>query len=266
MCTDQISFRLGLGASVTEYHAREAENRKLRNQLLSHSKKHAARDEQQGTSNSVQSALKRKANSDEEESDDQEDSRAGSFHKKKARSAVPVQHQSTPQRSTATSTSTLFNPPTPSAPSPSPSPVKKAPQAVAGASFYGNATATTSNMSLLSKNQRKKERDRLKRQELQRLKEEESRREAEDEARALLGSDDVVEDSTSVLDKLKRPDLNGEDQDASDEYREVNMEMSSPVRGDSQGSPGEGRKKKKRRRSKQKENGDPPVQQPLLNL
>lgn len=288
-------YRLGFGASASEYHAKEAENRKLRNQLLAHSKKHAARDGE-GTSNGMTLDLKRKSNDLDEEDD--EDSRAGSF-KKKARAAEPS--LMTPQKATALATaSNLFNPPTPSAISPSGSPIKKSPKAVAGASFYGAApvASTSTNMSGLSKNQRKKERERIKRQEAQRLKEEESRREAEADARALLGSDDAVDNALDSLrdrnqvvvrgGEVSEDDSAGDAEDTArlllgsavekapsaprsltsghdgDDDGNANVDASDPPKGDVSASPDS--KKKKKRRRKHKENGEQTASKPLLNL
>ncbi|KAM0791342.1 hypothetical protein ACM66B_005810 [Microbotryomycetes sp. NB124-2] len=62
--------RLGLGASVSAYHVQQAEDRKLRNQLLGHARKHKPRDEGDATSSTLKTNGSADTGADSEEDED----------------------------------------------------------------------------------------------------------------------------------------------------------------------------------------------------
>lgn len=261
---DHCICRLGLGASASAYHVRQAEERKLKNQLLSHAKKHGKQDEESRLFAPKVSPSKRAALDDATDSDDEE-SRAGSIKKKKAPAPDNGATSSEASTSTPKKAASLFNPPTPAAASPSPA--KTGLKPVVGASFYGNASSNgASALAGLSKNQRKKERERLRKLETQRAKEDESRREAEAEAKRLLadvGDDQEVDIEDSVDLAVPVSGLDEPSKAEGDDDDDAVGEQASPAGADSAGkastgvaSPGksangtaeEGKKKKKRRR------------------
>ncbi|ORY89266.1 hypothetical protein BCR35DRAFT_300381 [Leucosporidium creatinivorum] len=296
-----IPNRLGLGASASAVHAAEAEERKLRNQLLSHSKKHKASTDIEDPTPSTSSGLKRKATDQDDESsdDDEEESRAGAIKRKVGGLSNDVASSSskgaTPKKISTPSSSTTFNPFIP----PTPPTVKP----IAATSFYGSTTSASNvpNPALagLSKNQRKKERERLKKLEAERAALEEIRREEEEgadaEVESIASSSTLapsvtsknspllkkkfvkppfapVDSSPSASDASPAPPstasrLNGgEEQDGSDtEMGDVSVDLGASVNGGAGGADGEGKKKKRKKKRKSK-GGEGEGVKPLLNL
>lgn len=197
--------RLGLGANITKYHIQQAEDLKLKNKLLSTSngigKKRLREDE---LILPIASTSSSKLGNDSD--DDDRESKSKSFNKvtidpfhnnnltlsknnKKLKNNNNKNNLTfiSPLPSTSNSNPSLSNPETPTKSSPANSismptpPGIKIKKVITPISFYGTlpnsttSTASTSTMSGLSKNQRKKERDRERKQAAKRSIMEESR-------------------------------------------------------------------------------------------
>ena len=148
--------RLGLGASASAHHAARAEELKLRNQLLNHSKKHKPAEEVEDPQPS-NGGVKRKAEEHDEDSEDEEESRAGAIRSKSSASTLAIGHGKAIQKS-STTTQSIKNPFAPGSVPP-----------ISASSFYSLSAATSKpkpsnstapDLSGLTKNQRKKERER----------------------------------------------------------------------------------------------------------
>ncbi|KAK4054493.1 hypothetical protein OIV83_000987 [Microbotryomycetes sp. JL201] len=214
--------RLGLGASVSAYHVQQAEDRKLRNQLLGHARKHKALNEDNATPQPD------KANalaSGEADSEEDEDSRTRSIKstKKAATPFVGDRIQSINLKIAS---------------------VNGMSSARDGGAGPSNATASKGDHDKpLTKNQRKKERERLKKLASQEAKLAEIQREENGAFDAKKGKESPATAGDTVQ-ISSRDDI---DTDASDQD---GVDISEQPTGGASSSPVLGKRRRRRRKSK----------------
>ncbi|BGP24759.1 proteophosphoglycan 5 [Rhodotorula toruloides] len=272
--------RLGLGAQPASQNKQLAEDRKLKQRLIGKSRLSMGDD-----GSKVKAVLSAGKGVEGDLDDDEEDSRAKTVGKGKGKAGasgymnpfvIPARKKDphTPANATASksfdpsspssSKSTLFNNPSPVKPTASPS-TSTAKPLVATNSFYSPSTSTTAaNGQPLSKNQRKKLREREKQAQRKRLLEEESRREADGE-----GEEQRASKRAKVeVEHAKDEEDGGVDGEA--DASVTTADPPSPLKEGAIGNGGDDSPSKKKRRKKKKSSaangtgGGSEV--PLLNL
>lgn len=254
---------------MSKYHKQQAEDRKLRNQLLSHVRKHKGPLEPEEYPTT--SAKRKESNAAASgEDDDEGESRASSIKRangvKPTRGALlPVSTSSTEQISIATRSSLM--------------------QSVAPAGFFGGPTpggALHQKDGPLTKNQRKKERERQKKLALQHAKLEEIRKEEEAGSGTASGhlamgrtgvdstsSAQQSNSSTKAIQHAGALAVGGylsDGVDASEGGHSSHSALSSPTRSHVAVSDADSEKKKKKKRRRKSKGAEGDTVAPLLNL
>ncbi|BGP16336.1 hypothetical protein JCM10213_004877 [Rhodosporidiobolus nylandii] len=279
--------RLGLGASPAALHQQQAEDRALAKQL-GINKARALGDEGstvRATSTPGTGVEGAMDEDEEEESEDEEESRAkavlskarmapnnpfmlpsssattngaGKKGKKAAKSSLSA------PASPPSAGKPLFNAPSPAKPSASssstPAPAAKAKNGALTANAFYSPSPSTSAPSLegLTKNQRKKLRDKQKAESAKRAREEESQREAQAEAGR---EGEAAEQPEPAAKKARLEEAEGGDA----EMHDAPSAPVSPAKS-AAGGEGEGEKKKKKKKRKSKGGAQASGEEPVLNL
>ncbi|BGP32188.1 hypothetical protein JCM10296v2_003968 [Rhodotorula toruloides] len=257
--------RLGLGAQPASQNKQLAEDRKLKQRLMGKSRMSMSDDG--SVVKATLSAGKGVEGDLDDDEEDEEDSRAKTVGKGEgkagatgytnpfvipAKKDAPTPAKATPSKtagpsSPSSSKSKLFNEPSPVKPAPSASTSTTKPL-VAATSFYGpSASAPAVNGQPLSKNQRKKLREREKQAQRKRQLEEESRKEAEGEA---------AEERSPKRAKVELDGAKDEREDGADGEADTSMASADPPMPSKEAVAGTGEgdtlSKKKRRKKKKK--------------
>ncbi|KAJ8294088.1 hypothetical protein OF846_002663 [Rhodotorula toruloides] len=275
--------RLGLGAQPASQNKQLAEDRKLKQRLMGKARMSMGDD---GPEVKATLPAGKGIEGDLDDEEDEEDSRAKTVGKGKGKAGasgytnpfvIPAKKKEPPTSSKATPSKTAG----PSSPSQSksnlfndPSPVKSAPSTstsatkplVAATSFYGPSTSTTAAIGQpLSKNQRKKLREREKQAQRKRQLEEESRKEAEGE---------VAEERSPKRAKVELDGAKDEQEDAADGEADASMASADPPTPLKEGvvatcggdSPSKKKRRKKKKKSGTADGAGGGNAAPLLNL
>ncbi|KAK4056691.1 Golgi-to-ER vesicle coat component [Microbotryomycetes sp. JL221] len=284
--------RLGLGASASAYHAQQAEDRKLRNQLLGHARRHKSAEDEVPTNSLSGNKPTDGSAQGHDSSDDEEESRARSIKSKR-----PI----TEPFSSTSATRTIGKGPD-REPARGLQPSLKT---ISPASFYGQPSNGAAHQQPLTKNQRKKERERMKKLVLQEAKLAEIRKEEQntheeqheasheresvgrggDDSTGFVQTQSTSESSRTLIppSKVTRPASSNDD--SSNEAEEVSGALlprpspssantvdagtngGSPIKSDSNSTQANGVNSPRRRKKKRRKNKvDSTLPTPLLNL